>query len=123
MPDIDSGAQTFPLEGTLLTAQLVAQLTQALQKAHTGSALVIDATALTAVTPPGLSALLELGARAAARTPAQPLALAGLSRALTRTALEAGLAERFAIYVTVDAFARAHARIATPDHPELQCAL
>ena len=124
MPDIDSGVQTFPLAGALLTAQLVAQLTQAVQDAHTQSAFVIDAQQLTGVTPMGLSALLELGHRTLTRTPPQPLALAGLSRALTRTAIEAGLAQRFGIFASVEAFVRAHARTHAAAQPELQrCAL
>ena len=125
MSDLDSGVQTVLLEGALLTAQLAAKLTQDLQNTHTERvAVVIDCQQLTAVTPDGLSALRELGIHSMEAHTGRPLALAGLSRPLTRVAIEVGLAECFAIYASVAAFARAQAREQARAHTELQrCAL
>jgi hypothetical protein len=63
---------------------------------------VIDGSALGAVTPEGLAALHELG-----RSSAATLALAGLSRTMTRVAVEAKLAQTFDLYASVAAFTRA----------------
>lgn len=64
---------------------------------------VIDCSALTGVTPAGLAALHELG-----RSSSGTLALAGLSRALLRTAVEARLAQHFELYASVAAYTGAH---------------
>jgi hypothetical protein len=56
------------------------------------------------LTPQGLSALLELGARLSG---VWQVALAALPRPFVREAVEVGLSERFAIYATVEAAQRA----------------
>jgi ABC-type transporter Mla MlaB component len=124
MPDLDSGVQTVVLEGPRLTAQQVTKLTQDLQATHTGAPRLIDCQNVNAVTPAGLSALIELGAQLAETPATRGIALAGLSRALLQVALDVGLAAHFAIYESAEAFARAQARAALRTQAEPQrCAL
>ncbi len=107
MTDLDSGVRVLSFADPLLSPAALARLAPALSGERDGCAIVIDCSALSTVTPAGLTALLELG-----RTTAAPgaLALAGLSRALTLAAVQAGLAEHFAIYANVAAFTRARER-------------
>lgn len=71
--------------------------------------VVLDCHALANVTAAGVAALLELGRRRP-----EGLVLAGLSRALTRTAVQARLARFFAIYVSSDAACAALADRSSP---------
>jgi len=113
MADPALAVRVLSLSGPLLTRASVAQLAAELATAARGDAaddlrpLALDCAAIEGVTPDGLAALLELGARTAEAAPTRPLALTGLSRALTLTAIQAELPSRFAIYVDRDALARA----------------
>jgi anti-anti-sigma regulatory factor len=69
--------------------------------------VILDCQVVTRVTAAGLSALLELGRSAEGL---QTLALTRLSRPLTLAAVQAGLAERFAIYATTEACLQALSR-------------
>jgi hypothetical protein len=62
--------------------------------------MVVDCSKIEALTPDGLAALLELGARVAGMW---RVVLASLNRVFLRHAIDVGLAERFAIYASVEA--------------------
>lgn len=121
MHDLAPGVHTFPLQGPRLDPAHVAAIAHAVRTLGSDAWLVIDCSALRAVSPAGLTALLELGHTLAS---ARPIALAGLDRALTRVAIETQLARHFAVYADVQAFERARARsqVATMVEPE-RCAL
>ena len=121
MHDLAPGVHTFALEGPLLAAPEVAKLAHTVRALGDVAWLVIDCRGVTQVRAAGLAALLELGQ---ALGPARSLALAGLEPALTRVAIETGLAALFTIYADVQAFERAHARAQTSPHAEPErCAL
>jgi ABC-type transporter Mla MlaB component len=102
MADASSGIRVLAFSESVLTGAAVAKLEQALRAARDTCATVLDCSALRQVNPAGLAALLELGRNVEG---IQELALAGLDRALTLSAVQAGLAERFAIYASTAAFA------------------
>jgi anti-anti-sigma regulatory factor len=99
----DSGTRVLSFSGSRLTASAVQRLEQTMRGERDNCPLVLDCAGLDEVTPAGLAALLELGRNA---TGLREIALAQLSRPLTRAAIEAGLSERFSIYATVAACTR-----------------
>ena len=121
MHDLAPGVHTFSLEGPLLAPPQVAEIARAVRALGDVAWLVIDCRGVTQVQAAGLCALLELGQSGG--TTRRP-ALAGLEPALSRVAIETGLAAHFAIYADVQAFERAHARAQTTTHAEPErCAL
>lgn len=93
------------MEGRVLDAALVERLNGGIRALGTSSPrIVVDCSRVEALTPQGLSALIELGARTAGIV---QVALAAPGKALLRGAVEVGLAERFAIYASVEAATRA----------------
>jgi anti-anti-sigma regulatory factor len=115
MPDLDAGVRVLCFSEPLLTAHAVARIAEALRDeqepaAHASTArerglspVVLDCAALAEVSAAGLSALLELGR---SNIGMRELALSGLTRALTLTAVQAGLSERFTLYTTREAAVR-----------------
>jgi anti-anti-sigma regulatory factor len=87
-------ARVFAVSETLLSSALVARLANDLRAAEGTAAIVLDFSAVQAVEPNGLAALIELGR---SQGGVRDVALSGLSRALTLGAVQAGLAERFTV--------------------------
>ncbi|MDB4987818.1 MAG: hypothetical protein JWN04_2996, partial [Myxococcaceae bacterium] len=96
----DSGIRALAFSTPLLTRDAVAELERTLRAERDARPALLDCHALTEVDAAGLAALLELG-RAASGL--RELALTRLSRTLLLAAIQAGLAERFAIYLTNEA--------------------
>jgi hypothetical protein len=89
------------LDGSELSADTVARLGADIrEQGPNASCIVIDCSKVEVCTPDGLSALLELGARV---TGMWRVVLAALGRPFLRHAIDVGLAERFAIYASVEA--------------------
>jgi anti-anti-sigma regulatory factor len=82
----------------------VERLVAELRNIRGAAAIAIDLGVVEGVTPDALAALIELGRSQAG---IRELALTGLSRALTLAAVQVGLAERFSIYASAEAFTRA----------------
>jgi hypothetical protein len=112
MPDQLPGIRVFALTEPVLTSAAVASVERALRADRTLAPTVIDCAPVASVTPSGLAALLELGR---ASEGAHELALAGLGRLPTLMAVQAGLAERFAIYASVAAFQAEQRALAAAD--------
>jgi len=105
MADSEASIRVVCLRSGLLTARALHELSAELTLASDPpSAILIDCSALERASPDGLAALLALGRRGAGK-----LALAGLSRSLLRTAVQARLARYFSIYSSQAAFVAAHA--------------
>lgn len=105
MPERARSVRVVSLQSELLSVADVQRVARELDDRGSEVAplgRVIDCSALTAVAADGLAALHELG-----RSHGGTLALAGLSRALTRAAVEARLAQHFDLYTSVAAFVRA----------------
>lgn len=105
MPERARSVRVVSLQSELLSVADVQRIAREL--ADGGDELaqaraVIDCSALNGVTPAGLAALHELG-----RCSPSTLALAALSRAMTRVAVEVRLAQHFDLYASVAAFVRA----------------
>ena len=89
------------LDGSELNGASVARLgAQIRELGPNASCMVVDCSKVAAITPDGLAALLELGARVAGMW---HVVLAELNRTFLRHAIDVGLAERFAIYASVEA--------------------
>lgn len=88
-----------------LSPEAVQAIASELESAAPDGIVALDCRRLESVTPQGLSALLALGDRHASR-----LALAGLSRSLARTAVQARLAQHFVVYASCEAFLAASSR-------------
>ena len=89
------------VESSELNAESVARLGARIRdEGPNASCMVVDCSKVEALTPDGLAALLELGARVAGMW---RVVLASLNRVFLRHAIDVGLAERFAIYASVEA--------------------
>lgn len=122
MADSRDSVRVLSLEDPVLSPTAVARLRAALDREPSDHPVLIDCAALRDVTPAGLAALRELGLAGQARA-GGPLALSGLSRALTLTALQAELSTAFAIYLSVAAFTQsATERAPAETMSEVACA-
>ncbi|MDB4977021.1 MAG: hypothetical protein JWN48_5362 [Myxococcaceae bacterium] len=97
MPDLASGVRSLAFSEPVLTSEAVEQIDTVLRAERDPRPVLIDCQALTSVTAPGLAALLELGRSASGL---RELALTQLTRPVLLAAIQAGLAERYAIYAT-----------------------
>jgi hypothetical protein len=89
------------LDGSELNTASVARLgAEIRERGPNASCMIVDCSTIQVLTPDGLAALLELGARVAGMW---RVVLASLGRTFVRHAIDVGLAERFAIYASVEA--------------------
>jgi hypothetical protein len=86
--------RVFSVQERHLSPAAVAQLVSALRGAQGSAPVVLDLRAVETVAPEAMAALIELGR---SQSGVRELSLAGLSRAFTLAAVQAGLAERFSI--------------------------
>jgi anti-anti-sigma regulatory factor len=101
--DQHASVLVLSLQGELLSVAEVQRLSAILVRERGSRPALIDCASLERVSAAGLLALLELG-----HSMPGALALARLSRTMTRVAVEARLALHFAIYADRAPFERAH---------------